>query len=130
MRVVLDASTAVHLLLGTEPGLRARSRLPGLQPVAPALIDTEVMSAVARLERAGEIETPQADEAIAAWRRFPCERAATQLLTAHIWALRTAVRVADAHYVALALALEAPLMTADRRLARAPVTALEVLMVQ
>jgi predicted nucleic acid-binding protein len=43
-----------------------------------------------------------------------------------IWELRDNHTPYDAAYVALAEALEAPLLTADRRLARAPGTATEI----
>lgn len=39
-------------------------------------------------------------------------------------------RIADAHYVALAGALGAPLLTADARLARAPVSGVSLLLVR
>jgi len=41
-------------------------------------------------------------------------------LLARAWGLRDSVGACDAQYVALAELLEAPLVTADRRLARAP----------
>lgn len=129
MRLVLDASVAVNILV---PGLlqaASRSRLRGAELIAPTLIGTEVLSALARLERAGELSTDEADDAVAAWISLPCEQIATAPLAAHIWALRGRLRVADAHYVALARALDAPLLTADRRLAAAVPDGVAVLLV-
>lgn len=86
---------------------------------APALFDIEVCAAarsrVARgmltPSRAGELLTDLADLPIVPWPHGP--------LLARVWALRENVSAYDAVYVALAEALEAALVTADRRLARA-----------
>ncbi|WP_029251817.1 type II toxin-antitoxin system VapC family toxin [Paraoerskovia marina] len=128
-RAVVDASVAVDALLPSPHQAGALAHLTETDPLAPALIDTEVLSAVARLERAGVLHGSQADAAVAAWTDAPVERVPTEQLTGRIWALRHAVRVADAHYVALALALDVPLLTSDGRLARAPVPGLAVLYV-
>lgn len=119
MRLVLDASVAVHLLVpGPLQGASRRGVL-GAELVSPSLVDTEVVSALARLERSGAISTGEADGAVDAWLDLPCERIPTTSLLRHIWHLRGRLRIADAHYVALAVALSAPLLTADRRLASA-----------
>ncbi|GIJ00029.1 putative nucleic acid-binding protein [Sediminihabitans luteus] len=119
-RLVLDASAAVSTLV---PGLlrdRTLAAIAGHDLVAPALVDTEVLSALARLERAGAITAAEAERAVEAWAIVPCDRLETSSLVPEIWRLHTTLRVADAHYVALARALGAPLLTADARLARAP----------
>lgn len=51
---------------------------------------------------------------------LPLERARHRLLAARCWELRDNLTVYDAAYAALAEALQCPLLTADRRLARAP----------
>ncbi|UZN02678.1 type II toxin-antitoxin system VapC family toxin [Cellulomonas sp. S1-8] len=127
---MLDASVAVHVVTGGTLAASARRRLSGTTPVAPSLIDTEVMSALARLERGGHLTSEAADDALAAWTGFPCDRLDTTRLMPHVWALRGRVRVADAQYVALAAALDAPLLTADRRLVGAHVPGVSVLLVQ
>lgn len=129
MRVVLDASTAVNALVPGSLQVASRRHLQGKELLAPTLVGTEVLSAVARLERSGAISTREADAAVAAWSTLPCEQVPTALLTAAIWDLRGRLRIADAHYVALALALEAPLLTADRRLAAAVPDGVAVLLV-
>ena len=130
MRVVLDASVAVHALVPGELQRAARARLVDTEPVAPALVDTEVLSALARLERAGALSGAEADAAVTAWRAFPCERVLDTALLAHVWARRGRLRIADAHSVALAEAYDAPLLTADRRLAAAVGPGVHVLLVQ
>ena len=51
---------------------------------------------------------------------LPLERAPHQPLMSRIWELRDDLTPDDAAYIALAEALAKPLVTADRRLARAP----------
>ncbi|GIG40234.1 hypothetical protein Cph01nite_19960 [Cellulomonas phragmiteti] len=127
---MLDASVAVHVVTHGALAGAARRRLSGTTPVAPALIDTEVMSALARLERGGALTTAAADAALDAWDEFPCDRLDTTRLVRHVWGLRGRVRIADAQYVALAAALDAPLLTADRRLVGAHVRGVSVLLVR
>lgn len=132
MRLVLDASAAVDALLPTarhDAVLDRLARFEAAELVAPSLVDTEVLSALARLERAGTITTEAADRAVARWSRLPCERVDPSVLVPDVWALRNALRVSDAHYVALALRLDATLLTTDARLSRAPVRGLSVLLV-
>lgn len=129
MRLVVDASAAVDVLV---PGLRrasARRHLRGSDLIAPHLVDTEVLSALARLEHAAAVTTAEANAAIADWRRLPCERVSVEPLIEQVWRLRAAIRVADAHYVGLALATSSTLLTSDARLARAGVPGLAVLLV-
>lgn len=93
------------------------------------LIDTEVLSALARLERTGSISVVEADQAVHAWRHLPLTRIQAGELLGEIWALRHGVRISDANYVVLARALASPLLTADVRLARAPLPGVSVLLV-
>ncbi len=51
---------------------------------------------------------------------LPVRRISHRPLVERCWELRHAVTVYDAAYVALAEALEIPLLTADARLSRAP----------
>lgn len=129
MRLVLDASAAVNALVPSELRAATRRQLEGADVCAPTLIDTDVLSALALLERGGAISSIEADHAVAAWQRFPVTRFPGDAMLGEIWSLRHSVRISDAHYVALARALAAPLLTADRRLTRAPVRDLSVLVV-
>lgn len=129
MRLVLDASVAVNALLPTPLQRSTLDHLAGNALYAPSLIDTEVLSALARLERAGTLDRAQAGTAVAQWSRLPCERVDSSRLLAEVWALRQAIRVSDAHYVALARRLEATLLTADARFARASLREVSILLV-
>ena len=129
MRLVLDASVAVHLIVPSHLQAMSRARIERTELLAPTLMTCEVLSALARLERATDLTPTEAKSALKAWCDLPCEFLPSQQLTEHIWELRGRLRIADAHYVALALALDAPLLTADRRLASAVPPGLAVLLV-
>ena len=56
--IVLDASAAVELLLGTPVGARVAGLIESDALLAPELLDVEVVSAVARLVRAASCRSP------------------------------------------------------------------------
>ena len=78
-----------------------------------------MVSAVARLQRQGEISADDANDAVDELVGAPVTRVALAGLVGPAWELRHAVAVPDAFYVALAMRFEAPLVTTDARLARA-----------
>jgi predicted nucleic acid-binding protein len=117
--IVLDASAAIDLLLELEPRLDwVETHVSGGSIHAPSLIDLEVASAMRKLVRAGVIESRRAEIALADLVALPLARYPSTRLLARIWELRANVTPYDAAYVALAEALEAPLVTTDDRLAR------------
>lgn len=120
MRAVVDASVFVDAFLNDSKGAAARRALVEVEPWAPDLVDSEVMSAIARLERASELRRDEADSVIADWTNVPVERVATSTLVPKAWRLRDAVRTSDTFYVVLARVLGCPLITSDGRLSRAP----------
>ena len=61
--------------------------------------------------------------------QLPLDRAPHRPLLPRCWELRENVSVHDAAYVALAQVLDAPLMTGDAPLARAPGLACEVVLI-
>ncbi|WP_448223196.1 type II toxin-antitoxin system VapC family toxin [Gordonia iterans] len=117
---VVDASLVVDSIVplrGRESGLAA---MMGRELWSPGILDAEVGSAVARLERRGILTAHEANTAIDLLVTMPIERIAPEDLLAAAWPLRHGVRVADAFYVAAALAVEGDVLTRDGRLARAP----------
>jgi predicted nucleic acid-binding protein len=120
--IVVDASAVVDSLI---PGARRRNARAALGAgdglLAPAIIDAEVLSALARLERADVITTAEADFAAAALGDLPVERIELSGLLGAAWSLRRSVRLTDALYVSLAVRLACPLLTSDLKLAKAPI---------
>lgn len=120
--IVVDASVIVASLLSTAgAGALARERLrldPDLQ--VPHLLDVEVAAALRRRVRLGQTDLALATEALADLADLAALRWDHEPLLARVWELRENVTAYDAVYVALAEALDAPLVTSDARLARAP----------
>ena len=115
--IVLDASAAVLALLNDGD---ARAVL-ATEPVAcPHLADAEVARALRAQVLQGRVEVATATRALDVWSRLGLERVSAVGLLDRVWDLRDNLSAYDATYVALAEALEAPLVTADARLARAP----------
>ena len=120
--IVVDASALLELLLQTELGIRVEGRLfeDGDELHAPHLLDVEVVQALRRLARSAEISPTRADEAIADLTDLDLHRHAHLDLLGRAWTLRENLTAYDAMYVALAEALEAPMVTCDSPLANAP----------
>jgi predicted nucleic acid-binding protein len=121
--VVLDASAVVDLLIRSDPGEAVRRFLAShteLSLVTVSHLDAEVMSALARLWRAGiltaqEVTTLLARQDSLSMQRLPI----TSDLLAAAWALRDNIAARDALYVAAARGLGANLVSTDDRLVRA-----------
>jgi predicted nucleic acid-binding protein len=80
----------------------------------------EVTQGLRRLVRAGEVSPDRAAEALADLADFDLHRHPHLDLLARAWKLRDNVTAYDAMYVALAEALDAPIVTCDAPLAGAP----------
>ena len=119
--IVVDASVVVTALADDgDDGDRVRERLRGERLVAPHLIDLEVVSAWRRLAAAGQLDDRRVALAMTDLGALRIERAPHQPLVRRCWELRENLTVYDASYVALAEAIDAVLLTGDRRLAEAP----------
>ena len=119
--IVVDASVLVTALADDGPdGERHRHRLAGERLTAPHLIDVEVLSAWRRLAAAGRLDDRRAALARGDLRSIPIRRVPHLPLLERCWELRANLTVYDAAYVALAELLDAPLLTADAKLAKTP----------
>ena len=117
--LVIDASALVEALLGTDLGVRVRERMRGHQLHAPAHLDAEVLSALGRLHRAGELAQSSVTAALEVLATAPIHRHPLGTLLLGAWKRRDNQRLVDALYTELAAALESvPLLTTDARLAR------------
>jgi predicted nucleic acid-binding protein len=92
---------------------------PGASVHAPDLVNVEVLHVLRRIARADEITSERCDELRRDFADLPIHTYPSWPLLERAWALRDNFTVYDAMYVALAEALEARLVTADRALARA-----------
>lgn len=123
MRLVVDASAVVDLLLGGERGPWVREQLTAADdplPLTVAHMDAEVLSALARLHRAGDLAASEVGALLDRLAAFTVERLpATGALLSAAWPRRSNVAAKDALYVAAAEAARARLLTTDGRLARA-----------
>lgn len=119
--IVVDASVlATALADDSGDGDRARARLHGEQLAAPELLDLEVVSVLRGQMRAGRLDARRAELALTDLDALHVQRASHRPLMSRCWQLRDNLTIYDAAYVALAEALGVDLLTADRRLARAP----------
>ena len=120
--IVVDASALLEWLLQTPRGARVEARLlrDENELHAPHLVDVEVTQALRRLARTGEVSPERAAEALADLADVEFHRHAHVDLVGRAWQLRQHVTACDAMYVALAEALDAPVVTCDVALARAP----------
>ncbi len=120
--IVLDASAAVELLLGTPRGARVAAALTGrsVDLHVPAHFSLEVMSVLRRLAATGVVTPQRADGAVDDLAALPLVSHDPAPLIARTWSLRQNATPYDACYLALAEGLGAPLLTGDGRLARSP----------
>jgi len=115
--IVADASVVVASLLRPGP---ARSAIVDEQVQVPALVDTEVANALRTRVRLGQLSAADGWRLLDTYRWMAVTRHNVFAMFDRIWELRDNVTAYDAAYVALAEAIECPLVTADARLTRAP----------
>ena len=119
--LVVDASVLAPVVADAgSDGHRFRKRLRGEVVLGPDLLRLEVTSVLRRHAYHGQLTPAQADAAISDLLEFPITVFPTAPLLRRIWELRQNLTAYDGCYVALAEAVNSPLVTADRRLANAP----------
>ena len=114
--IVADASTVMAWLL------RLRSiPVPTDEHVhVPHLIDTEIANAVRGHVRRGELDAHSGWEILHTFRWLGITRHGSFAMLDRVWELRYDLTAYDAAYVALAEALQCPLVTGDARISRVP----------
>lgn len=118
--LVVDASVLAPVVADAGgDGLQFRERLRGEVVVGPDLLRVEVTSVVRRHLNMGQLTPEQAEAAIGDLLDFPITLFPTAPLLRRVWELRQNLTAYDGCYVALAEAVDSPLVTADRRLANA-----------
>lgn len=117
---VIDASAMVELLPGTPTGESCRERLlrDGEDLCTPHLLDVEVSQVLRRYASMREITPDRGAEALADPAAMSVMRYPHGPLLERAWDLHVSSSVYDAVYLALAEALDAPLVTCDARISR------------
>jgi predicted nucleic acid-binding protein len=119
MNAVVDASVLVAAAADAGPGGRwAEEVLSQGGLVAPHLVLVEATNVLRRLERARTLSRLEATAAARDLLELDLELLAFEPFAVRVWDLRANLTSYDAWYVAIAEALELPLATLDRRLAR------------
>jgi predicted nucleic acid-binding protein len=118
--IVVDASALIDLLLESEARNRLEQRLlSGEESLhAPHMVDLEVTHTLRRLVLTRVLPSVRAEVALTDMANLRIDRYPHVELVPRIWELRDTLTAYDGAYVALAEALEAPLVTRDARLAR------------
>jgi predicted nucleic acid-binding protein len=119
--IVIDASALLEILLRSQRAdrLMARALDAAERLHAPHLLDIEVTQVLRRLLQHKEITLTRAEHAFDDLSNLVIERHEHRSLVPRVWQLRDSLTAYDAVYVALAEALDAPLLTCDAKLAGA-----------
>jgi len=118
--VVVDTCAVIDLLV--DPGENGRAvaeRLRGRDLAAPDLMFAEAANVLRKLRLRGALSDAEASMAYAELLELPIEPWPFETVEQRVWDLRATMSAFDATFVALSELLAAPLVTGDRRLARA-----------
>jgi predicted nucleic acid-binding protein len=117
--IVVDASALLEVLLQTPVASRVSARIfaPGETLHVPHLLDVEIAQVLRRYFRSGAITAERGAQALSDLTDLPIHRYPHFVLLPRIWQLRHNLTAYDAAYLALAGALDAPLVTRDHALA-------------
>lgn len=119
--IVVDTSAIIGVLAGQPRIPQLVDRLISDSDLhAPHLLDVEFQHALRRLVVSGAITDERAADARMDFADLTVIRYPHVSLADRMWELRHNVTAYDAAFLALAEALDAPLVTCDARLARAP----------
>ncbi|MFQ5743421.1 MAG: type II toxin-antitoxin system VapC family toxin [Acidobacteriota bacterium] len=119
--IVLDASALLEVLLNRPPAEEILDRISGAGESlhVPHILDVEVLQVLRRYSLTGDLDPARGEEAVQDLLDFRLNRYPHEPLLPRVWELRHNLTAYDAVYVALAEALDAPLLTRDAKLASA-----------
>jgi predicted nucleic acid-binding protein len=121
MIAVVDTSVLVGLVTldVNELGPNLMERLATVTPHVPDIVDVEFHHALRGLSLGKKISDERAEHARSLFNEIPKIRFPTRDLTDRIWSLRHNLGAYDACFIALAEALDVPLITTDEKQASA-----------
>lgn len=120
MSAVVDASLLVVALTSSGPEAQwCRSALQRSDIAAPEMAPAEATNLFRRMELSGGISRLESTSAYSDLLDLDIELYPFEPFAGRVWDLRFNLTAYDAWYVALAEALDWPLLTLDRRLSRA-----------
>ena len=117
---VVDASVAAEFVLETRLGMDLGGLIQNNELFAPELLDLEVLSTLRKFVLRDELSNGAALSAIGELEKLSVERISHEGLSKLIWQYHRNVTIYDAVYLATAKNLNLEVLTADRKLARAP----------
>jgi predicted nucleic acid-binding protein len=115
--IVVDTSAILAALISADASQELVTRLseaPSLH--CPHLVDSEVLHALRRLVLHGQLSADRASDALSEYVDLPLIRYPATGLIPRMWELRGSLTGYDATFVALAEALDCPLVTCDAKL--------------
>lgn len=120
--IVVDASVLANAIGddGADGDLARETIRRGGGASAPDLVDVETVAVLRKRWLAGTLPARRFASAVRDLEELALDRYPTLRLMRRVYELRDNVTAYDAAYVALAEALDCPLVTADARLAKAP----------
>jgi predicted nucleic acid-binding protein len=117
--IVVDAAAVVDALTGLDDAEELRARFALEELNAPTVLDYEVLSSLRGLTRGKLLSAARAEDLLTDFDDLPVRRwPFADALRRRVFQLRDNLSAYDAAYVALAEALDCPLVTRDARLAR------------
>jgi len=117
--IVVDCAAVVDALTAIEGVDDLHAYLAAEELHAPTLLDYEVLSALRGLSLGAHVSAARAQDVLTDFEDLPIQRwPSVDSLRRRAFQLRDNLSAYDAAYVALAEALECPLLTRDVRLAR------------
>jgi len=113
----------VDYLVGSPLANRIGERIENAEVNVPAHFDAEVLSALGRLHRDGDLSDVEVEERLALTAEAPFHRHLLPPLLKGGWALHHNARLVDALYIEMAHQLDATLVTTDSGMASASANA-------
>jgi predicted nucleic acid-binding protein len=112
-RLVIDGSAMVDYLVDSPLAARVAERIADNEIFVPAHFDAEVLSALGRLQRGGELSEAEVEARVALTAHAPFHRHLLAPLLEGAWARHHNVRLVDALYIELANQADATIITTD-----------------